>query len=197
MRTILVLCLTIPAFLGASTTSLATTPSADNILLCKGTSENQARQASQTDRYTSVVTLSKRGPASGGCIPGEVVRVTDAWIRQPPPGARMLAGYLTIKNDTPDKVALQSATCDGFEEVQIHTVKRDSASGLVRMVQLRELVIPANQMLVMTPGHDHLMLIGPKRDVQTGEKVNVKLFFSNGFQTEISAEVRGRAKPAS
>jgi len=108
----------------------------------------------------------------------------------------MLAGYITFQNTTSRNLALTSATCDAFEEVQIHTITRDQVSGMVRMVRLKELVIPANQTLVMAPGHDHLMLIGPKRDILAGEKLTLRLFFSDGTLKECYPDVRGRAKSA-
>ncbi len=196
MRATITRCLSAIAILGFANQSVAAERHADSDASRSQTTANQLRHQVALSPHQSPGKAEKRGVANGGCIPAPNLHIADAWIRQPPPGARMLAGYITFQNTTSRNLALTSATCDAFEEVQIHTITRDQVSGMVRMVRLKELVIPANQTLVMAPGHDHLMLIGPKRDILAGEKLTLRLFFSDGTLKECYPDVRGRAKSA-
>ena len=43
-----------------------------------------------------------------------------AWIREAPPGAAVLAGYVEIRNDGKADVTLTSAQSEAFGEVEFH-----------------------------------------------------------------------------
>jgi copper(I)-binding protein len=47
----------------------------------------------------------------------------------------------------------------------------ENRSGSAKMKQVSKILVPANSSVELKPGGAHLMLIGPRRDVQAGEKI--------------------------
>lgn len=113
--------------------------------------------------------------------------VSDAWVREPPPGRDVAAGYLTLHNRTAEDRALVAASSDQSERVEIHeTRQRD---GMMRMRQLSSLPLPADSQVQLEPGGHHLMLHGLEADAaETG--VNLRLSFDDGSRIELDVPVR-------
>ncbi len=68
------------------------------------------------------------------------VRVTQAWIREAPPVSTMLAGYLTITNDTGQPVAVLGGTSPSFARVEVH--RTEVTNGMARMRAMDRVVVP-------------------------------------------------------
>ncbi|HEY1991546.1 MAG TPA: copper chaperone PCu(A)C, partial [Gammaproteobacteria bacterium] len=51
---------------------------------------------------------------------GPTVAASHVWIRQPPPGINVLAGYLTLQNLTGKPLDLDSITSPEFGSVEVH-----------------------------------------------------------------------------
>lgn len=101
------------------------------------------------------------------------VSVRDAWIRQAPPGASMLAGYMELRNSTSKPQILVAAGSSEFESVTIHrTVVKDGMAGMVHVSQVE---IPPQASIIFAPGGYHLMLMTPKRRLRAGDQVIVNL----------------------
>lgn len=116
------------------------------------------------------------------------VQFIDGWIKQLPPVVPMRAGYVQIKNpsdQTVEIIALQSAS---FEKVEMHETRM--AEGMMKMVELDSLVIPAKSKIELKPGGKHLMLISPKTPLQIGEKIGLTVTFSDDETQSIQFEVR-------
>lgn len=114
--------------------------------------------------------------------------VTSAWIRNAPPGAPVLAGYMTIRNHSLQDVTLVGAESPVFENAMIH--HSEQANGVVGMRHLPRVDIKANAILVFQPGGYHLMLMQPKRPLRTGDRVPITLRFADGSRQEAVYEVR-------
>lgn len=106
------------------------------------------------------------------------ITVKEPWIRAAPPNATVMAGYLTIVNDSDTTVAITSASSTDFEKVEVHeTVTRD---GRVHMQHRPELTIAARSSVKFEPNGMHLMLIEPKRRLALGATVAVEFALANG-----------------
>jgi periplasmic copper chaperone A len=116
------------------------------------------------------------------------ISVTDPWIREAPPVARMLAAYMTISNDSKNAVQLESATGDDFEMVDIH--RTETHEGMSHMMKQTGLQIKGEDKVRLEPGGYHLMLMNPRRHLQADDKVLLKLHFDNGEAIEVMAVVR-------
>lgn len=118
----------------------------------------------------------------------DVITVRDAWIREAPPNAVSLAGYMVIENPSDSEQSLVSATSDVFGMVTIHRTAHEG--GMARMHHQKMVSIPARAEVVFKPGSYHLMLVEPRRALRAGDKVVVNLFFANGSKPSITFDVR-------
>lgn len=133
---------------------------------------------------TSLVVLA----ASAGVQAAEHLMVDDAWVREAPPGAQALAGYMKLHNHGDRERVLVGAESPAFESVMLHrTVMEGEMS---KMVHQHMITIPAKGMLSFEPNSYHLMMMNPKQALKAGDKVSVTLHFKNGDNQEVSHEVR-------
>lgn len=116
------------------------------------------------------------------------VKIQDPWIAEPPPGVKMLGGYMVIQNGSDKDLLLTGATVEGVKMVEIHrtVMKGDMA----QMMKQKDVNIPAGGQLVMKPGDYHLMLMHPLRPFKQGEQVKLQLLFQSGLTVSAIAEVR-------
>ena len=99
------------------------------------------------------------------------VKVTGAWVRATVPGQPVAGAYMEItsaKTTTLVKVETPIANM-----AEIHSMKMEN--GVMRMQAMASLPLPANKTVRLSPGGDHLMLMGLKRQVKPGEKAPIRL----------------------
>jgi copper(I)-binding protein len=94
-----------------------------------------------------------------------------AWVREGPPNAGALAGYVTIKNHTDQDRTLVMAKSEQFNVVEIHRTIVEN--GVAKMRRQKDLPIPAGSSLVLEPGSYHLMLMTPKSAFKANDEVTV------------------------
>ncbi len=116
------------------------------------------------------------------------VQFSDGWIKQLPPVVPMRAGYLTIKNPGDQARTITHLQSDAFANVEIHETRM--ADGMMKMVELPQLVIPAKGEVELKSGGKHLMLIDPAQPLQIGDRVSIRVDFSNGQQQDLTLEVK-------
>ncbi len=111
------------------------------------------------------------------------LEISEAWVREAPPTARMMAGYMTINNTSDTPATVISISSPDYDSAEIHrTVIED---GVARMLPVRQLEIPANSQVKLEPGGLHLMLFEPQRPLPEGETVTfiIHLDDSNSVST--------------
>ena len=119
---------------------------------------------------------------------GAGISVRDAWVREAPPGAAMMAGYMVLQNKTSRPQVLVAASSSGFETVTIHrTIAKEGMTGMEHAPQI-ELLPKAS--LIFAPGGYHLMLLNPKRTLRAGDRVDITLEFRGGLVLPVVFEVR-------
>lgn len=106
------------------------------------------------------------------------LRILDAWIREAPPNAMALAGYLTIANPGPGERRLVGVASPGFEWIELHRTVREG--GVAKMQPQDAMPIPAGGRLELKPGDYHLMMMRPTRRLRAGDEVAATLEFANG-----------------
>ncbi len=111
------------------------------------------------------------------------IAVQDAWIREAPPNATVLAGYMTLDNRSDESLSLVSASAAAFHEIMIH--RTEQKDGMTQMTHQEQVIIPANGKVLFVPGGYHLMLMNPKQPLSVGDQVTVSFIF--GDQSELSA----------
>ena len=116
------------------------------------------------------------------------ISVSDAWVRESPPGVAMMAGYMALQNSTSRSQVLVAASSSGFETVMIHrTIVKGGMAGMAHAPQLE---LAPNASLIFAPGGYHLMLMNPKRTLRAGDRVDINLEFRGGLVLPVAFEVR-------
>ncbi len=119
---------------------------------------------------------------------GNKIEITDSWVREAPPGARMLAAYMSIQNTGDQNVVLSGVDSPAFSHVMLH--KSSMVDGIARMQHQDTLTIPAGESVSLQPGSFHLMMPAPETRLQAGDQVDFILHFANGDSIGVTANVK-------
>jgi hypothetical protein len=118
------------------------------------------------------------------------ISIDAPWSRATPGGAKVAAGYLTIKNGgaTPDR--LVSATADIAERTGIHEMSM--TDGMMKMREVPDgIAVPAGGSLALAPMGYHFMFLGLKKPLKEGDTFAGTLTFEKAGTTAVTFEVRG------
>ena len=116
------------------------------------------------------------------------VMIHDAWVREAPPNAMMLAGYFTIMNKSKHDLSLVGASSPQFKKVELH--RSIMKNGMAKMVAQKKVTIHANKTVKFKPGSYHLMMMHPLKPLKAGETVELTLKFSDGKTMKFKAPVK-------
>jgi len=112
---------------------------------------------------------------------------TELVITRPMPGAGMSAGYLSLTNNTEQKISITRVTSAQFGSVQLHESTLEN--GIARMRAMPKLEIPAGETVTLQRGGKHLMLMRP-----TGPADVVSLQFFDGDNLVLSVNAAFETK---
>jgi copper(I)-binding protein/cytochrome oxidase Cu insertion factor (SCO1/SenC/PrrC family) len=118
---------------------------------------------------------------------GDVVAVMNAWVREADAQARMNAGYMTLVNAGSEDVRLVKVESRAFDYVEVHEMAQ--VDGLMEMREIDQLVIPAKAQAELAPGGKHLMMSGPRRPLEAGQRVDLVLTFDSGVKQTVSVRI--------
>ncbi len=116
------------------------------------------------------------------------LRVSDAWIREAPPGASVHAGFARLHNDGARELAIVNVESEAFSSVEMHEMSM--AGGVMRMRPLAHVAIAADADHAFAPGEEHLMMFGAKRALKAGDRVTVTLILDDDQRVDVEFEVR-------
>jgi periplasmic copper chaperone A len=130
---------------------------------------------------TFIVWLASAALAQSGPI-----SVTDAWARASnvPTGAV----YMTINNTGGTDDRLVAAQSPVAKIVQVHIEINDN--GIMKMRQLQSVDVKSNSKATLSPGGIHLMLIGLKHHLKTGQSFPLTLTFEKAGKIEVTVAVK-------
>lgn len=115
------------------------------------------------------------------------VQISQVWARQTLVPGQPTGVYLTIENATNKDVRLLQVSVNGAERAEMHdSVHTD---GIVRMVQLDDLVVAAGSIEQFQPGGKHIMVFGLPQLLKPGMQVLVTLTFENASPMDVQAIV--------
>lgn len=103
--------------------------------------------------------------------------IDSATIRSPIPGVTNTAGYVQLVNNSERDIVLTDAASDIANKVEYHN--HIMKAGVMKMVKLDKVVIPAGQTVTFESGGLHLMFLGLKSR-QLPDKVTVTLTAKDG-----------------
>ena len=121
-------------------------------------------------------------------VADSAIVVRDAWVREAPPGAPVLAAYFTLENPGSKADKLVAVLCPDFAKIEIHAT--EIRTGVARMIALDALPIPPHAVVKFAPGGQHLMLHRPRRALAAGMNVKLELRFDSGARLIVLAPVR-------
>lgn len=114
--------------------------------------------------------------------------IEDAWVRALPPMQPTTAAYLRLDNRGSTAEELVEATLAGAGRVEIHSSRE--VDGMLQMVQLPSLTLPAGSQYVFAPGATHLMVFDLEAMPRPGETRTLCLRFASGATVCSEAQVR-------
>ncbi len=104
------------------------------------------------------------------------------WLRAAPPGVKMMAAYLTIENQTTEKIKLVGAYSPAFGMTEVH--RSIEENGQYRMEEQKSLLLNPGDMLSFEPGGLHIMLMMPKETFKIGDVVRICLIYEDTVGNE-------------
>ena len=116
------------------------------------------------------------------------VEVENAWSRATPPGAKVAAGYLTIRNKSAAPDRMVGASSAAAARVETHVVEKQGE--VMRMREVKGYDVPAKGSFELKPGGPHLMLVDIKRPLKEGEKISIVLRFQNAGEIKADFDVK-------
>ena len=114
------------------------------------------------------------------------IQIENGWARATPPGAKIAAGYMVIRNGAPAADRLIGASSPAAEKVETHVTLKDG--DVFRMREVKGYDIPAGGSFELKPAGAHLMFVNIKAPFKEGAKVPLTLRFerSGEVKTELN-----------
>ncbi len=101
------------------------------------------------------------------------LHVSDAWIREAPPGAAVMAAYAQLHNQGDTALIIDGARSTAFGAIELHrTLEQD---GVSRMLRGQSLELAPGDRGAFAPGGYHLMLFRPQQPLQAGDLVDIEI----------------------
>ena len=121
------------------------------------------------------------------------VQINHAYARA---SAASGAVFFEIENHQADDDRLIAASAAAVaDRVQLHTHKED-ANGVMQMMHVPEgFVVPANGTHALERGGDHVMLMGLKAPLNTGDVISLTLTFERAGTITVEVPVDNDRKP--
>jgi copper(I)-binding protein len=122
------------------------------------------------------------------------VEIEKPWMRATPPGAKIAAGYMTIRNKSGTQDRLIGASSPAAARVETHINIKDGE--ILRMREVKAYDIPAKGTFELKPGGAHLMLVDIKQPFKQGDKIPVTLKFEKSKDMTVEFRVGGLTAPS-
>jgi copper(I)-binding protein len=121
------------------------------------------------------------------------IEIEKPWMRATPPGAKVAAGYVTVRNKSasPDRLVGASSPVAARVETHVHIKDGD----ILRMREVKALDVPTKGALELKPGGAHLMFVEIKQPLKEGDKVPVTLKFEKAGEIKTEFNVGRLAGP--
>jgi copper(I)-binding protein len=114
--------------------------------------------------------------------------VERPWTRATPGGAKVAAGYLTIRNTGKEPDRLLGGSLPQASRFEIHETRTEG--NVARMRHLPEGVeIKPGQSVTFAPGGYHMMFMGMKQPLKQGETVKGQLRFEKAGTLDVDYAV--------
>jgi copper(I)-binding protein len=110
------------------------------------------------------------------------IEIENPWSRATAPGAKIAAGYMTIRNKSAAPDRLIGGSSPLASKVETHVTMKDG--DIMRMREVKGYEIPAKGSFELKPGGAHLMLVDIKKPFKDGDRIPVTLRFEKGGEVK-------------
>ena len=117
------------------------------------------------------------------------VEISNIYAKATPPNAQNSAMFFDIKNNTDKVIKLIGASSPASKTSELHT--HQHVDGMMKMVQVENIEVPAMGETHLKPGGLHVMLMGINAPIKEGDKLEATFEFDNGekiFVKDIEAK---------
>lgn len=115
--------------------------------------------------------------------------IDHPWSRATPPGAKVAAGYATIRNDGSQADRLLAVSGDIAGRAEIHEMSVDN-KGVMTMRPVQGIDIPAGGAAELKPGGFHIMFMDLQAGATEGERFKGSLTFEKAGKVEVEFAVQ-------
>ena len=115
------------------------------------------------------------------------IHIDHPWSREAPPNAPVIGGFFQLTNHGDSEDALIAAESPIAGHVEIHTHKKED--GVMKMIKIDEVRVPANNSVLFKPGSFHLMIFNPTQALKEGDRFPMTLTFKNAGTVEVEMAV--------
>lgn len=142
---------------------------------------------------------------AGGLAAGQAgvdVEVRAPWVREAAAGQASTAAYFVVENRSSVPAVVVGVTSPVAATAELHTMQQMPAAGgmgdgrmggMMRMVQVDRVTVPAHGRVEFKPGSFHVMLFKVTRALSPGDRVDLTIRFEGGATKTVSAVVGTRA----
>jgi copper(I)-binding protein len=116
------------------------------------------------------------------------LKLTAPWIRASVPGQVNGAGYVQINNQAAQADRLISATTNGVNRVELHTIINEN--GVAKMREVPGIDVPASGVVKLMPGGFHIMFLGLSAPFKADTTVPVTLKFEKAGEVKVNFEIK-------
>jgi len=115
------------------------------------------------------------------------LKISDLRINAPIPGQNLSAGYMNVTNQTDREVTIVRVSSKSAARIEMHTHAMEE--GLMRMVKMESLSIPARESILFEQGGHHLMVFNPDKDAIEQGQIRVVFELSNDYVIPVDARI--------
>jgi len=122
------------------------------------------------------------------------LEIDQPWSRATPKGAKVAAGYLTIKNTGTDPDRLVSVTSAAASKSEIHEMSMEKGVMKMRPVP-GGIEIKPGETVELKPNSFHIMMMGLKQPIVRGKPFKASLTFEKAGSVEVEFAVVAPGAP--
>jgi copper(I)-binding protein len=130
-------------------------------------------------------------PAAANEYKAGALQIEGLWSPATPAGAKVGAGYFSVRNGGGDADTLLSIQSDVSAKAEIHQMKVDNGVMTMRPVA-GGMAIPARAEVKLAPNGYHVMFMNLKQPFKGGASFKAILTFEKAGEVPVELEVRGK-----
>lgn len=137
--------------------------------------------------FACIVSLAA-GAAAAQEFKAGPLEIDHPWSRATPKGAKVGAGYVTIKNTGSEPDRLVSATSPAAGKLEFHEMSMDK--GVMKMRPVPEgIEIKPGETVELKPSSFHIMMMDLKQPIERGKSFKASLTFEKAGPVEVEFTV--------